>query len=311
MKYIVIGGAGAIGTNLVNMLVALGEETLVLDNLSSGSLDHVNENVVFKYCDIRDKEKLKDIIIEFSPNYILNLAAHFANQNSVDYIYEDINTNIIGIINILECCKNLQNFKKYVYASSSCVYGSQELMNEKDNVEPYETPYAINKYVGELYSKYYTEQFNIPITNVRIFNTYGPGEFPGKYRNVIPNFINNALEGKPLVITGNGEEIRDFTFVEDTCRTLLSACHSKYSSAEIFNSGTGSRTKIKELATKIIEISGSNSIIQYSQRREWDDVSIRVSDISKSKEYLGYLPTVQLEEGLTRTIEWHQKECQK
>lgn len=307
IKSVVIGGAGAIGSNLVNELLNQGENVLVLDNLSSGNINEIPESTTFIYCDIRDKKKLEDILVDFQPQYIYNLAAHFANQNSVDYIYEDTETNVIGVLNVLEACAKLKSLEKYVYASSSCVYGNQELMTESDPISPYETPYAINKYVGELYSNYYSHYYKLPIVNVRIFNTYGPGEHPGKYRNVIPNFISKALNNEVLYITGDGCETRDFTYVKDTCQCLIKAARSEFVKGEVFNSGTGIQTSIMDLARKIIDISGSLSEIKCVERRAWDDVLVRSSNINRSKNDIGYSPEVEIDKGLIKTIEWHKK----
>lgn len=307
VKSVVIGGAGAIGSNLVRELLELGEKVLVLDNLSSGNANEIPKKANFVYCDIRDRKKIEDILLEFEPHYVYNLAAHFANQNSVDYIYEDTETNVIGVLNVLESCVKLNSLIKYVYASSSCVYGNQTLMSESDSVSPYETPYAINKYVGELYSNYYSHYYKLPTVNVRIFNTYGPGEKPGKYRNVIPNFIRKALDNEVLYITGDGSETRDFTYVEDTCQCLIKSAKSSFTKGEVFNSGTGTQTSIIELAREIIKITGSLSDIKCVERRAWDDVSVRLSNIDRSKREIGYSPRVKLQEGLIKTIEWHKK----
>lgn len=127
----------------------------------------------------------------------------------------------------------------------------------------------INKYVEELYAKYYAMQFAIPIVSIRIFNTYGPGEMPGKYRNVIPNFIEKALNNEELTITGDGAEIRDFTYVDDTVTCLKLAATSDYSTGEFFNAGTSTPITISHLAKTIIKLCKSDSKIAFTQRRSW------------------------------------------
>lgn len=307
-KIMVIGGAGAIGSYLVNKLHSNGVEALVVDNLSSGRLESINNKQGFVYCDISDKDKIQSIIAEFEPSYIFNLAAHFANQNSVDFPYEDVRTNIVGQLNVLEACKKLNNLKKYVYASSSCVYGNVELMTENSTIYPTETPYAINKFTAELYTNYYAELFGVPTVSVRIFNTFGEGELAGRYRNVIPNFIHNALLGKDICITGDGTETRDFTYVDDTVRCLELAATSVYCEGEVFNSGTGNKTNIRELVHMIVELTNSSSNVLNVPSRNWDDVKHRVSDTSKSISLLGYKPRFTVEEGLKKTVEWYK--CQ-
>ncbi|OEE38958.1 NAD-dependent epimerase/dehydratase family protein [Vibrio anguillarum] len=304
-RVLIIGGAGAIGGNLVSKLLDECAEVLVVDNFSSGRLANVDESALVSYCDIFDRDKIDDIIQKFNPNYIYNLAAHFANQNSVDYPYEDIKTNIIGQINVLESCKRLKSLKKYVYASSSCVYGHVEQMQENASIYPCETPYAINKYAAELYTKYYSEQFGVPTASVRIFNTFGEGEMAGKYRNVIPNFIDKALKNEDIRITGDGSETRDFTYVSDTVRCLTLAAESEFKNGEVFNSGTGIETEIKYLAEMIIKICNSESKVVFKERRDWDSVKNRVSNIDRTNKLLGYKPSVSLIKGLENTINWY------
>lgn len=307
-KTIVIGGAGAIGKNLVSFLLEKEHEVLVIDNLSSGSWNNLSPKSSFIHCDISDKSKIEDLIISYNPNYIYNLAAHFANQNSVDYPYEDIKTNILGQVNVLEACKKVKNLKKYIYASSSCVYGHLETMNEECGIYPYETPYAINKFTAELYTKYYAEQFSIPTVSVRIFNTFGEGELAGKYRNVIPNFIDLALKGEDIKITGDGSETRDFTYALDTVNCLVLAGEAKFNQGEVFNSGTGIDTKIIDLANMVISLTNSSSNVVFVGKRSWDGVKNRKSDVSKSEKLLGYKPNFTVEQGLLKTISWYQ--CQ-
>lgn len=304
-KVVVIGGAGSIGSNLVDKLLTEGHEVAVLDNMSSGNQFNLRSNSNFSYCDVRDREKLEDILISINPDYIYNLSAHFANQNSVDYPYTDTEVNVFGVINILNACKNLTELKKYIYTSSSCVYGNSAFMSESDFIYPHETPYAINKYVGELYSKYFATEFGIPTVSVRVFNTYGEGEIAGAYRNVIPNFIDKAIKGEDLVITGDGQEVRDFTYVKDTVDCLILAAKSNYIHGEVFNAGTGVGVKISNLAESIIRLVNSRSSIIYTKRRSWDNVTSRISNIEKSKELLGYDINYNLESGLIRTISWY------
>ena len=303
-KILVTGGFGALGYNLINYLTANYNCSIhVIDNFSAGHANFMNQ-VSFSYIDIGNTEKLTTFFKDYKPNYIFHLAAHFANQNSVDHPLSDINTNVIGVVNLFEAQKNNPELKKIIFASSSCVYGNSELMAEEIQVSPYDTPYAINKYVGELYSKYYAEIHGIPVISARIFNSFGPGEMPGQYRNVIPNFILKALKNEDIVITGTGNETRDFTYVLDTVDLLLKLATSDYKNAEIFNGGTGTKLSVLELAQKIIRLSNSNSQIKFTAPRNWDHVKDRLSNIGKSKNLLNYNPQHDLEEGLLNTINW-------
>ena len=308
-KILVTGGSGAIGYNLVKKLSKEDKYYIyVLDDLSSSKALSPMQNVEFIHMSITNNEKLTPLLAELKPNFIFHLAAHFANQNSVDYPVSDIKTNIVGFVHVLESQRTNRELEKIVYASSSCVYGNIESMEEDTDVSPYETPYAINKYVGELYCKYYSEIHKLPTVCVRIFNTFGPGEYPGEYRNVIPNFIAKALRNEPLIITGTGNETRDFTFVDNTVDLLFKSAFSDYRSGEVFNGGTGVVHKVSDIAKMIIELTNSESDISLTGARSWDHVSDRRSDISKSKEALGYSPVLDMENQLRVTCEWMRKE---
>lgn len=312
MKIIVTGGLGSIGQNLIKSLLKKDTESiLVIDDGSSGRINSMSQDsrVSFTHLDIYNKEKLDKLVKSYQPDYIYHLAAHFANQNSVDHPYSDINTNVIGTVNLLEAVKESKTFKKFVYASSSCVYGAgKEVMTETDHIYPHETPYAINKFAAELYVKYYAHYFGIPALSIRIFNTYGPGEFAGRYRNVIPNFIHAALHNQDLTITGNGQETRDFTFVSDTTDLMILAATSDEKDGGVYNGGSGREVKIADLANKIIKIANSNSKVLYKSRRDWDLVSKRCSNIEAAQDKLGYNPKVLIDEGLEQTIAWYKSQ---
>lgn len=311
---LVTGGAGAIGVNLVNKLLDENvSKIVVVDNFSSGNINFLPKSEKVEVCsiDIFRFDELRTVCKEYESDFVFHLAAHFANQNSVDHPFSDIQTNVIGTMNLLELSRESKNLKKFVYASSSCVYGDSEIMREDDFIYPYETPYAINKYSAEMYVKYYAHNFKLPSISVRIFNTYGPYEVAGKYRNVIPKFIENAMLGKDIVITGGGNETRDFTYSSDTVELLLKAAISDVNNGDYFNGGTGKETKIVDLASMIIELTNSKSKIVFKPRREWDLVTKRVSDISKSKKVLGYNPVINLKDGLSKYINWYREYLNK
>jgi nucleoside-diphosphate-sugar epimerase len=312
IRIIITGGAGSIGKSLIQILNQKYEnlEILVIDNLSANNTELQKLNSVrFECLDIANVEKLRPLVQEFNPNFVFHLAAHFANQNSVDYPLSDIDTNIIGTVNLLNACLGLTDLKKVVYASSSCVYGGDlSIMKVDSKIFPYETPYAINKYVGEMYMKYFNVHYKMPTVSVRIFNTYGPGEMAGKYRNVIPNFIEKAIKNIDLTITGDGSEQRDFTYIDDTSQILLLASLFTNANYEVFNGGSGIGLPIKQLAQKIIEITNSKSKLILKPRRDWDHVHTRISDISHSLDLLNYRAKIGIDEGLVKTIEWFKKQ---
>lgn len=305
-RILITGGLGAIGQNLSKQLNNEQDcEITIIDNLSSsGLINNFEKN--FHYLDISNTEKLISFFRSYKPQVVFHLAAHFANQNSVDHPISDVATNVIGIINLFESQKSNSELKKIVYASSSCVYGNLNIMREGSPVLPFETPYAINKFTGELYCKYYSEIFGLPNVIIRIFNSFGPGELSGKYRNVIPNFISKALKGEDIVITGTGNETRDFCYVDNTVSLLRLAADSNYKDSQIFNGGTGIATRIIDLAELILELTGSNSKIVLQDKRDWDHVQERKADISISCEQLNYMPDVDLKKQLSNTIQWFQ-----
>jgi len=301
---LITGGCGAIGINLLARLVESGcEELHVIDNLSSGN-NKLSPEVVFTNIDIGNREKIDNYFKNYQPSVIYHLAAHFANQNSVDHPISDTTSNVIGLINILESQLSNTNLKKFVFASSSCVYGNSSFMSESDEVSPYDTPYAINKYAGELYCKYYSDVHGVPIVCGRIFNNFGPGELPGEYRNVVPNFIYHALNGDDIIITGTGDETRDFTYVDNNVDLLFRLADSDFNNAEVFNSGTGIGVSIRELAETIIEVTGSPSSIKFTDPRSWDHVKHRRANIEKSKSLLGYEPKNEFRQEIAKTVAW-------
>ena len=302
-KVLITGGCGAIGQNLVKFLIDKKYEVSVIDNLSSGYSQDISNNVNFYNFDISNNQNLKKI---FKKKFyaVIHLAAFFANQNSVEKPKNDLKTNGLGTLNIIKLCDEFK-VKKLIYASSSCVYGNQKNMKETNvNFKP-ETPYAITKLLGEYYCKFFSENIKTNITIIRIFNSYGPGERPGKYRNVIPNFIYRAINNQDIIITGSGKEVRDFTFVDDIILGIYKILISnKIKSGEIFNLGSGKVTTILNLVKNILKITNSKSKIIFAKKRSWDNIKIRKANISKSKRLLNYKPKWKLEKGLFKTVKW-------
>ena len=224
---LITGGAGAIGSNLTRAIAELGAKTvIVFDNLSSSAAWNVPPlpNVMFVRGDIRDEIMLKRVFFD-RPEYVFHLAAFFANQNSVDFPERSADVDVLGQIKLLEYSR-LAKIEKFIYASSGCaIYGSYGKMPlEEDFISMHlTTPYQINKMTGEMYCNFYGHHYDMNIVNCRFFNSYGPGEVPGQYRNVIPNFIYWGMKHQPLPLTGTGEETRDFTNVLDLVQGLLKA----------------------------------------------------------------------------------------
>lgn len=302
---VVTGGAGAIGSRLVAQLLRRGaERVIVVDDLSSGYiwLLPTDPRIQFVQSDICASEALpKDV----SSPLVFHLAAFFANQNSVDHPLHDLHTNGQGTLKALMWAAE-RNARRVVYASAGCSiagHGVGAPIREDMPVSLHlDTPYQITKALGEFYCNYFDA--TVPTVSCRFFNSYGPGEVPGRYRNVIPNFIWRALHDEPLLITGTGDETRDFIFVDDLVQGLLLAAQVPEARAGAFNLGTGQQTKIRDLAELIIRLCGSKSRIEYVPRRPWDKSLHREADISRARKTLAFGPEVTVERGIERTVSW-------
>jgi len=307
---LVTGGAGAVGSNLVKSLNELEtKKIIILDNLSSSYEWNIprSPKVQFIKGDILDDEKLKWAFKE-RPDIVYHLAAHFANQNSVDNPETDLMVNGMGILKVLQYA-HLVQVERFIYSSSGCgLYGADSTMpfQEHDTSMQLYTPYQVTKMLGELYTNYFHNLYNLPIVNARFFNSYGPGEVPGQYRNVIPNFFYWAMHGKPLPITGTGDETRDFTYVGDIVNGLLAMAYYKDAVGEAINLGAGREIKIKDLAQWVNELTGNKAGIVFKERRDWDKKNRLLSCIDKAKRILNYEPKMDFKEGLKKVYQWFQ-----
>jgi len=304
---LVTGGAGAIGSNLTRALAQAGAHVIILDNLSSAERWNIPSlpNILFVEGDIRDEVKLKRVFFE-RPQIVFHLAAFFANQNSVDHPETDLEVNGLGTLRLLEYSV-FTGVDRFVYASSGCsIYGSDAPLPLKEAFISMHlsTPYQITKMLGELYCNFFYHHYGLKTVKPRFFNSYGPGEVPGQYRNVIPNFIYWAMKGLPLPITGTGEETRDFTYVGDIVDGLLLAGVMESAVGEEFNLASGRETRIIELANMINEATGNKAGIRFAQRRKWDTHSRLRASIEKARSLIGYEPHTRFEEGLANTVQW-------
>tara|TARA_B100001250_G_C19727418_1_gene756760 strand:+ start:207 stop:1295 length:1089 start_codon:yes stop_codon:yes gene_type:complete len=316
---IVTGGAGAIGSNLVSCLSKIVKNGLivVLDNLSANrSQDPFNltnnPNVLFVKGDVRSDEDLKRIFRE-KPSIVFHLAAFFANQNSVDYPEESAEVDINGIIKLLDLSV-FTKVEKFIYASSGCsIYGSYNKMPLKEDFISMNltTPYQINKMAGEMYSNYYFHHYNLPVVKCRFFNSFGPGEIPGQYRNVIPNFIYWSMTKKTVPITGTGNETRDFTYVLDLVQGLLKAGYYKQAIGQSFNLASGKETKIIQMKNMIDKVLKQKTKINYVNKRKWDTKPRLLASISLAKKLIDYRPIYKFEDGLLDNLNWFKENWEK
>ena len=304
-QVLVTGGAGAIGSNLVKALTFLGCRVVVVDDLSSGylcNLLRVKKEIEFTLGDIT-QDGVLERLFQQKFDLVFHLAAFFANQNSVEHPEQDLATNGLGTLKLCRWASRA-GVKRFVFASSSCVYGGASgKISEAVPLDPH-TPYAMTKILGEEYLEFYGRQSGLETVTLRYFNSFGPGEFAGKYRNVIPNFLEKALRREPLPLKGTGKETRDFTFVVNTVRGTLLAAMTPGEAGKIFNIGTGHETRIVDLAMAINQIVGNDAGVVYEERRSWDHIERRCACIDRAAEVLAYQPLISLEEGLQSTYKW-------
>ena len=305
---LVTGGAGFIGSNLVRHLLSLKvSRVTVLDDLSSSYSWNLpqDKRVRFVEGSILDDEDLTGAF-EDRPKYVFHLAAHFANQNSVEHPERDLSVNGLGTLRILRFSR-ISDTDRIVFASSGCsVYGSDAPLPLKEDFVStrLDTPYQITKLLGELYCNYYSDLYKLNISVPRFFNVYGPGEVPGKYRNVIPNFIYWALKQSPLPITGTGDETRDFTFVGDVVNGVLRSGYMKAAVGEAMNLASGIETRVIDLAKSINKLTGNERGVIIQPKRGWDKSNRRRASIDKARSLIGYNPSTELAAGLRATTAW-------
>ncbi|MCK5344879.1 MAG: NAD-dependent epimerase/dehydratase family protein, partial [Candidatus Heimdallarchaeota archaeon] len=261
--------------------------------------------IMFVLGDVRNDIDLKRVFKE-KPSLVFHLAAFFANQNSVDYPQTSAEVDIIGQIKLMEY-STISSVEKFIYASSGCaIYGSFPKMPLKEDFISMHltTPYQINKMTGEMYCNFYNHHYGLDTVNCRFFNSYGPGETPGQYRNVIPNFIYWAMNGQPLPITGTGEETRDFTYVLDLVQGLIKSGYYKDAVGENFNLAAGIEISIKDVADMVNEATGNKAGIVFKERRKWDTKPRLLASIEKADKLINYKPIVDFTEGFNKNIEW-------
>jgi len=305
---LVTGGAGAIGTNLVRTLANLGAKSVVvLDDLSAAYEWNIPSlsNVLFVKGSVTDEVVLKRVFNE-EPEVVFHLAAFFANQNSVDYPEHDLMVNGMGTLRVFQYAK-MNKTERVVYASSGCsIYGSQAPMPLKEDFTSLylTTPYQITKMLGELYANFFHHHFGVEIVKTRFFNSYGPGEVPGQYRNVIPNFIYMAKRGMALPFTGAPDATRDFTYVDDIVDALLRAGYFTKAVGREMNIASATETRILDMAEMVNQMTGNDAGVKKAPPRVWDTKNRLLASVELAKELLGYEPQMPFEEGMKKTVQW-------
>ncbi len=304
-KYLVTGGAGFIGSNIVEQLVGRGEEVRVLDNLCTGSEDNLapfRDSIDFRKGDIRSEEDARSALQGI--DYVLHQAALRNVARSVEQPVEVNDVNVYGTLNLLLRAKEA-GVKRVVYASSSSVYGDCDTFPEKETFTPDPiSPYAVSKLAAEHYCRMFSVTFGLETVSLRYFNVFGPRQNPeSKYSAVIPAFISRLEKDEPCQIHGDGNQSRDFTFVSNVVDANLAACGVPEASGRVFNVACGCDFSVNQVAEELKKIMGKDIKSVHEPRRQ-GDVIRTFADISALKGVLGVEPGVDFHEGLKRTVEW-------
>jgi UDP-N-acetylglucosamine 4-epimerase len=308
-SFLVTGGAGFIGSNLVEYLLKYNaKKVIILDNLSNGHLYNIQEfinqdNCVFINGDIRDIEICK--LATKDVDYVLHQAALGSVPRSINDPITSNDVNVSGFLNMLMAVKESSSVKKMVYAASSSTYGDSKILPKvEDNIGKPLSPYAITKYVNELYGDIFSKTYNLHTVGLRYFNVFGPKQDPnGAYAAVIPLFMKGALANEIITINGDGEQTRDFTFIENVVQANIKAAFSNLEQHEVFNVAVNERISINTLWGSIKKNTNSKSSVKHNPPRQ-GDVKDSLADISKAKKLLNYNPKFQLNEGLELTLQW-------
>jgi len=308
MRYLVTGGAGFIGSNTVDELVRRGHSVVVLDDLSSGKEDNLAEvrnKITFIKGGITDIEVVRKAMHE--AEYVLHLGARTSVPRSVKDPIETNKINIDGTLNVLVAAKELK-VKRVVFAASSSAYGETPTLPKVETMQPQPiSPYGVTKFVGELYAQTFGRCYGLENVSLRYFNIFGPRQDPGSpYSGVLAKFCTAFLEDTPPVVFGDGEQTRDFTYVENAVHANLLACDAPNVSGKVFNVGVGGRVSLNEVLRELGKITGKTLETKFEPPRE-GDIRDSQADISQAREFLGYEPQVSFEEGLARTFEWYRE----
>tara|TARA_B100000963_G_scaffold359288_1_gene386148 strand:- start:586 stop:1512 length:927 start_codon:yes stop_codon:yes gene_type:complete len=297
---LISGAAGFVGTNLYYGLKNKYNLTLI-DNFSSTKNIWLKKTFI-KKLDISSSKDLKKYLSRKKFFAIIHTAALFANQKSIDQPLEDLKSNVVGTLNLLEYAK--KNKTKMINYSSSCVYSSSKT-DEKIYQPSSQTPYAISKFSGEQYCSFYSEFYNLNIINLRLFNIFGEYDYNGPYRSVIPNFINNANDNKKIVLFNNGNDSRDFTYVQDLVKATILLLEKKRLRGT-FNFGFNQPIKIKKVANIIKTLFHSKSkIVLVKQTRKWDKTRTRKAKNTKLKKILPNFKFTKFEKAILKTSNWY------
>lgn len=302
MNVLVTGGAGFIGSHVVEGLIKEGFSPIVVDNLSTGKIENLNPKALFYQQDIEDEEMMERIFMLHKPVYVFHLAAQSSVSISVRNPVEDARTNILGTLVLLQ--KSVKyGVKKFIFSSTGgAIYGDNvNIPTSEEELPNPISPYGIAKLSVERYLDFFSKEYNLDYVSLRYSNVYGPRQDPYGEAGVVAIFTNKMLRGEKVTIFGDGEYIRDYIYVDDVVRANILAIEKGKNM--VLNIGTGRGTTVNELFKMLKDIIGYTDEPVYAPPRK-GDVRKSVLDCSKAKQILGWEPKVSLEEGLRRTVEY-------
>lgn len=301
MKVLVTGGAGFIGSHIVDQCIEAGYEVCVLDDLSTGKQEQVHPQSVFYRTNLASADVMS-IVEKEKPDYIIHHAAQSSVPVSLKDPVGDAMSNVVGTVNLLEAAR-LHGVKKVIYASSAAVYGDPQYMplDEAHPKHP-QSPYGVTKFVPEFYLHAYYHLYGLKYTAFRYANVYGERQDPKGEGGVVSIFVDRSIAGEELVIFGDGEQTRDFVYVGDVARANVMALTA--ADNEIVNISTGTKTSVNELATLLEELLGSPLNVRRDAPRE-GDILHSYLDNAKATEVLGWTPEYSLREGLEKTLRFY------
>lgn len=303
-RFLVTGGAGFIGGHITEHLIGLGHEVVVFDDLSTGKLDNlsgVKDKIEFVRGDIRDVDALKQAAR--GAGYVIHHAAEISVIKSVQEPAFVNEVNVGGTLNVLIAAKEA-GAKRVVFASSSAVYGDTGKTAQREDFLPNPlSPYGASKIAGEHYLSVFNHLYGVETVSLRYFNVFGPRQNPhSQYAAVIPKFMDRIMKGRELHIYGDGEQTRDFVFVENVARANYLACDAPDAPGRVFNIAGGRTTTVNELARMLIELAGKPVEVVHDPPVP-GEIKYSAADITQARNTLGYEPSVGFSEGLKRTFD--------
>lgn len=304
MKMLITGGAGFIGSHLATCLAELGHDVRILDNFSTGrrsNLDSLAADVEVVEGDIQSYERASTAVR--GREVVFHLAALPSVPRSVQDPLTSHASNVTGLLNVMLSARDA-GIRRVVYASSSSVYGADPTLPKREDMTPLPiSPYAVAKLAGEGYCRAFGEVYGVEAVALRYFNVFGPRQDPrSQYAAVVPNFISALVKGEPPVIYGDGEQSRDFTYVENVVNANVLALEAERAAGKVYNVACGEAITVRGLVAELYEQLDSDVEPVFQVGRP-GDVRHSLADISAARRDLGYEPTIRLREGLTRTIE--------